>query len=102
VAVSPTRLREVLPDRVAAKVRALGDQYGIRSIRIFGSFARGEARSDSDLDLLVEYVPGGNGFAFVEVCERAEELLGRRIDVVTENSLHPLVRDTILGQAVPL
>jgi hypothetical protein len=92
----------LVPARVAAQVRALGDQYGIRNIRIFGSFARAEARSDSDLDLLVEYVPGRNGFAFVEFCERAEELLGRRIDVVTENSLHPLVRDTILGQAVPL
>jgi predicted nucleotidyltransferase len=102
MADEPMRLREVVPDRLAAQVRALGGQYGIRNIRIFGSFARGEARSDSDLDLLVEYVPGRNGFAFVEFCERVEALLGRRIDVVTENSLHPLVRDRILGQAVPL
>jgi predicted nucleotidyltransferase len=102
VSVSPTRLREVVPERVAAQVRALGDQYGIRNIRIFGSFARGEARPDSDIDLLVEYVPGRNGFAFVEFCERVEELLGRSVDVVTEKSLHPLVRDAILGQAVPL
>jgi predicted nucleotidyltransferase len=102
VSVSPTRLREVVPERVAAQVRALGDWYGIRNIRIFESFARDEARPDSDLDLLVEYVPGRNGFAFVEFCERVEELLGRSVDVVTEKSLHPLVRDEILGQAVPL
>lgn len=102
MSVLPTRLREVVPERVAAQVRALGDRYGIRNIRIFGSFARDEARPDSDLDLLVEYVPGRNGFAFVEFCERVEELLGRSVDVVTEKSLHPLVRDEILGQAVPL
>jgi predicted nucleotidyltransferase len=91
-----------VPERLAAQVRALGDQYGIRNIRIFGSFARDEARPDSDLDILVEYVPGRKGFAFVEFCEQVEELLGRRIDVVTEKSLHPLVRDQILAQAVPL
>lgn len=102
MSASPTRLREVVPERLAARVRALGDQYGIRNIRIFGSFARDEARPDSDLDLLVEYVPGRTGFAFVEFCEQVEELLGRRIDVVTEKSLHPLVRDQILRQAVPL
>ena len=102
MSVTPTRLREVVPGRLAVQVRALGDRYGIRNIRIFGSFARGEGRPDSDLDLLVEYVPGRSGFAFVDFCEQVEELLGRRIDVVTEKSLHPLVRDRILAQAVPL
>ena len=92
----------VLPEDMAAQVRALGARYGIRRIRVFGSVARGEARPDSDIDLLVEYEPGHGGFAFVEFCERVERLLGRRVDVVTERSLHPLVRDRVLAQAVPL
>lgn len=102
MSVSLSRLRDVLSDALAAEVRTLGERYGIRNIRVFGSFARGEARPDSDLDLLVEYVPGRNGFAFVEFCERVEGLLGRSVDVVTDKSLHPLVRDKILAQAVPL
>jgi uncharacterized protein len=102
LSASLTRLRDVMPEHRAGEVRALGDRYGIRNIRVFGSFARGEARPDSDLDLLVEYVPGRDGFAFVEFCERVEQLLGRRVDVVTDKSLHPLVRDRILAQAVPL
>jgi predicted nucleotidyltransferase len=83
-------------------VRALGELYGVCNIRVFGSFARGEARADSDLDLLVEYRPGGGGFAFIEFCERVEELLGRKVDVVTEKSLHPIIREGVLAQARPL
>ena len=95
-------LREVVPDRLAIQVREAGERYGIRNIRVFGSFARGQARPESDLDLLVEYVPGRSGFAFVEFCEKVEELLGRKVDVVTEKSLHPLIRDKVLREAVPL
>lgn len=95
-------LTSVLPESVAAEVRRLGERHGVRNIRVFGSFARGEAEPHSDLDLLVEYVPGQSGFAFVEFCEEVEELLGRRVDVVTEKSLHPLIRDRVLAQAIPL
>ena len=102
LSASPTRLREIVPDHVAAELRTLGDRYGIRNIRAFGSFARGEGGPESDLDLLVEYVPGRGGFAFVDFCEEAERLLGRKVDVVTDKSLHPRIRDKILGQAVPL
>ena len=92
----------VLPEDMAAQVRALGARYGIRRIRVFGSVARGEARPDSDIDLLVDYEPGHGGFAFVDFCEGVERLLRRRVDVVTERSLHPLVRDKVLAQAVLL
>jgi hypothetical protein len=61
LSASPTRLREIVPDHVAAELRTLGDRYGIRNIRVFGSFARGEGGPESDLDLLVEYVPGRGG-----------------------------------------
>ncbi len=74
----------------------------MRNIRVFGSTARGDARVDSDLDLVVEYVPGHGGFAFVEFCEGVEDLLGRKVDVVTEKSLHPIIRDRILAEAHPL
>ena len=95
-------LRSILPERLAADVRRLGERYGIRNIRVFGSFARGEAEPESDLDLLVEYVPGHGGFAFVDFCDQVEELLGRKVDVVTEKSLHPLIRDRVLAQSVLL
>jgi uncharacterized protein len=86
----------------AAELRKLGERYGIRNIRVFGSFARGDAREDSDLDLLVDYVPGQSGFAFVRFCEEAEKLLGRDVDVATAGSLHPMIRESVLSEAVPL
>lgn len=95
-------LRSVLPEPLAQQIRRLGERYGIRNIRVFGSFARGDARPESDLDLLVEYVPGQSGFDFVRFCEGVEELIGRKVDVVTDKNLHRLIRDRILSEAVPL
>ena len=99
---SPASLRAVIPEAVAAAIRDIGARYRIRNIRVFGSLARGDAHADSDVDLLVEYVPGGSGFAFVDFCDEVEAALGRKVDVVTEDSLHPLVRDRVLAQAVTL
>jgi uncharacterized protein len=99
--VSPA-ISAAITDDQARKIRALGDRLGVRNIRVFGSFARKDAHPDSDLDLLVDYVPGHGGFAFVEFCQLVEELVGRKVDVVTEKSLHPVIRDRILTQAVPL
>ena len=98
----PTSINSIVSEGLAAHVRALGEGLGVRNIRVFGSFARGDAKPNSDLDLLVEYVPGHGGFAFVEFCERVEALIGRKVDVVTEGSLHPIIRDKVLAQAVPL
>src|SRR3970040_1358946 len=93
---------QVLTATVVEELRQLGRRYGIRNIRVFGSFARGEAGSTSDLDLLVDYVPGQKGFSFVPFGEEAEALLGRSVDVATENSLHPLIRERVLAEALPL
>jgi predicted nucleotidyltransferase len=90
----------VLPQDVASGLRVLGARFGIRNIRVFGSFARGDSRPDSDVDLLVDYTPGQSGFAFVRFCREAETLLGRPVDVATERSLHPLIRDKILAEAI--
>ena len=87
---------------MTARLRALGDRYGICNIRVFGSYARSEAGVDSDLDLLVDYIPGQSGFAFLRFCREAEALVGRKVDVATEEGLHPLIRDRVLAEAVPL
>lgn len=101
MSTAPT-IRSVMPETLAERIHELGKRYGVRKIRVFGSFARGEAGPDSDIDLVVEYVPGKGGFAFVEFCEEVEKLLGRKVDVLTEKSLPPSIRDQVLAQAVPL
>jgi len=94
--------RRAVPEPVAAELRRLGERYGIRNIRLCGSFARGEETAHSDYDLLVDYVPGQSGFAFIRFCDEAEKLLGRDVDVTTVKGLHPMVRESVLADAVPL
>ena len=84
------------------ELRLLARRHGIASIKVFGSMARDDADDASDVDLLVETAPGTSGFALGALLMDAQDLLGRRVDVVTEKSLHPLLRERILNEALPL
>jgi uncharacterized protein len=64
--------------------------------------ARGAATEGSDLDLLVDMEPGRDLFDLVALKREVEEALGREVDVLTENSLSPHLRERILREAVPL
>ena len=81
---------------------ALARRRGVTSVRVFGSMGRGEGRQDSDVDLLVTLAPGISALALGGLLLDAQDLLGRRVDVVTEASLHPTLRDRVLADAVPL
>ena len=81
---------------------ALAHRRGITRVRVFGSMSRGDAKDDSDVDLLVALSPGTSALAMGGLLMDAQDLLGRRVDVVSEASLHPAMRDRILAEAVPL
>lgn len=85
-----------------AELRALGQRHGITNLRIFGSMARADADEGSDVDLLVSLAPGTTGLALGALLMDAQELLGRRVDVVTERGLHPALRERVLREAEPL
>ena len=93
----PTDLRGKRQDilRIAAR-------HGARNVRVFGSAARGEDRPDSDLDLLVEMESGRSLLDLVALGQDLEELLHRKVDVITDSSVHPAVRPHILADARPL
>ncbi len=73
---------------------------GVRSLDLFGSVARGEARPDSDVDLLVEFDRPIGLFHFTRVQRRLEELLGCRVDLVMKDAVKPQLRRGILAEAV--
>ena len=81
---------------------SIARRRGVTNVRVFGSMARGDAGDDSDVDLLVTLAPGATGLALGGLLSDAQELLGRRVDVVTEQGLHPAMRDQVLAQAVTL
>jgi uncharacterized protein len=83
-------------------VRRLADRHGARNLRIFGSVARGEAGPDSDVDVLVDAGPSTSPWFPGGLVADLEDLLGRRVEVVTERGLAPDLRETVLREAVPV
>ncbi len=77
-------------------------RYNVSKIGIFGSFSRGEDRSSSDVDIIVEFSTQVDLFTFLELKEHLETILGREIDLVTKNALKPLIKDHILSEVTYL
>lgn len=89
-------------EQIKKKAVPILKQAGVTRSSIFGSYVRGEQRQDSDIDMLVE-VPKGTGFfAFVRLQRKLEDILHKKVDLVTYRSLHPLLRDRILKEQIPL
>jgi len=80
----------------------IATHHGARKIRIFGSILKGETKLDSDVDFLVELEPGRSLLDIVSIKQDLEDLLGCKVDVVTEAAVSPYIRDEVLNQAVSL
>lgn len=85
-----------------AELLALARKRGVTGVRVFGSMSRGDAGEASDVDMLVNLAPGTSALALGGLLQDAQDLLGRRVDVVTEASLHPELRERVIADAVPL
>lgn len=77
-------------------------RYGAVNVRLFGSIARGTATEKSDVDLLVKMDPGSSLLDIIAIKQDLEDLLGKKVDIVTENSISPYMKDEILKDAVNL
>ncbi|MFQ5529176.1 MAG: nucleotidyltransferase family protein [Gemmatimonadota bacterium] len=78
-------------------------RHGITRLALFGSAVRGDLAPDSDLDVLVEFVPGKRfGLRFITVQEELRALLGRKVDLNTLAFLSPYFRDRVEAEAVPV
>jgi len=76
------------------------ERMGVKSLALFGSAVRGEAREGSDVDLLVEFQHPVGLFEFIDLKGYLEGLLGCRVDLGTSASLRPQLRDAVLREAV--
>jgi predicted nucleotidyltransferase len=84
------------------EVLRVAARHGAHNLRVFGSAARGEAGPDSDLDILVDVEPGRSLLDLGGLLMDLQELLGCRVDVVTEGGLRRRIRERVLREAVPL
>ncbi len=80
----------------------IAKRYGAINVRLFGSMARGTSTENSDVDLLVNMEPGSSLLDIISIKQDLEDLLGKKVDVVTENSISPYMKDEILKDAVNL
>jgi uncharacterized protein len=92
-------IQEVIGKKRSTILR-IARRYGARNVRIFGSVARSEATTSSDIDLLVD--PVRSRFDPVRLGLRLDELLRRHVDVVSERSLHWFIQPQVVAEAVPL
>jgi hypothetical protein len=84
------------------EILAIAQQNGIRNVRIFGSVARGKERFDSDIDLLVEIEDGRTLFDLIRFKQEIESLLERKVDVLTDQAVHELLREQIMNEVIQL
>ncbi len=91
--------REIM-DQLRAMKGDVRDCFHVRKIGVFGSTAKDQRRSDSDVDILVEFSSPVSIFTFVHLRAYLSERLGVRVDLVTEGGLHPLLKDRIMREVV--
>ncbi len=90
---------ELIDDK-REEIRRIAAKHGALSIRVFGSIVRGEAGPESDVDFLVEVGPTTSSWFPAGLMVDLEDLLGRRVEVVTDRALDPHLRDHVLHEAV--
>lgn len=94
-------VEELLKDK-REEILRIAASHGARNVRVFGSVARGEADDSSDIDLLVDMEPDRSLLDVTAFLADVRDLLGRRVDVVSEKGLYWLIRRRILKEAKPL
>jgi uncharacterized protein len=93
-------VNEIIGSR-RAEVLRLARKFGAKNVRVFGSVARNQAAKASDVDILIEPM-STRRYSPVDLGLALSRLLGRRVDLVSEASLHWLVQPRVIGEAVPL
>jgi uncharacterized protein len=94
--------REQLLKEKREKIVRVAAEHGARNVRVFGSVARGEADEQSDIDLLVEFEPERSLLDHAALWMDLQDLLGCKVDVVSDRGIKPRIRERVLREAVPL
>jgi predicted nucleotidyltransferase len=87
---------------IAKNKRLLRQNYKVKNIGLFGSFAKGYACRKSDIDILVDFYEAPDMFKFIELEYFLKKLLGRKVDLVTRKALKPLIKNDILRETIYL
>ena len=95
-------MNEKIQKDIVSEMESVLKRHNIKKASLFGSFARGEESSDSDVDILVEFPEGSDLFDLVDLKDELRKATGREVDVVTFGSISPYRRDYILKDQVAI
>lgn len=91
---------EELKGIIASHMGTLRDEYHVNEIGIFGSYIRGNQRTESDIDILVDFIQPVGLFEFIRLEEYLNVILNAKVDLVPKSGIKPLLRDNILHEVV--
>ncbi len=84
------------------QIMQITSRHGVKSIKIFGSVARKEENKDSDIDFLVVFEEGRTLFDLIALKNELEKFFNRRVDIVTKDSIHHSIRESIQREVVEI
>lgn len=87
-------------EKIRERLEEIRARFGVRRLRVFGSTARGDQRLDSDVDVLVEFEGPASFDSYMDLKFYLEDLLGRKVDLVTPKALRPPLRASIESEAL--
>jgi predicted nucleotidyltransferase len=92
--------KQVILDELSKKKEHLYEKYSITKIGLFGSYCRGEENNKSDIDILIDFNKTPNIFIFMEIEEYLSDLLGKKVDLVTNDALKPVIGNFIRKEVI--
>ncbi|WP_017296352.1 nucleotidyltransferase family protein [Geminocystis herdmanii] len=95
-----SKFDKILEEDKKEKILSICAKYGGYNVRIFGSYARGEATEKSDLDLLIEMEKGKSLFDRIALKQELEDFLGIKVDIAKPNNLHETIKNQVLQEAI--
>ncbi len=87
-------------DEIKAIVTPIAQQYNLKEVYLFGSYARGEATAESDIDLVMNFYQPIDLFTYSEIIENLENQFGKKVDIVSHNSASPRLLYHIIDDEV--
>jgi hypothetical protein len=89
-------------EKIQKNIASIFEKYGVKKASLFGSFARGEEKRGSDVDILVEMPDGSTLFSLVGLKLDLEKKIGRKVDLLTYRSIHRFIKKDIIKDAIKI
>lgn len=92
--------KEEIKNIIAQNIPAIKDKYHVKQMGIFGSFAKGEEKNDSDVDILVEFSSPIGFFDFIRLENYLSKILNKKVDLVSQKAIKPIIKNSVLDEVI--